>query len=219
MVRDNRLRRRRGLIVVATLVVTASASALSLQLADRVQPATAASTTTSSTPAPTTTSRPPPTTTTIAVGSLPQTRALPPAITRGLTQRMRALVSAIGAGDAGLGISSFFPLHAYLQTKIYADAAHDWRTRLIPEFAADLHALHRALDPTSAPMRLLGYSVDDGAAVWVLPGEEFNKGPYWRVYDTTVSYAIGALRGSFSVNTMISWRGEWYVAHVANFNT
>jgi hypothetical protein len=70
--------------------------------------------------------------------------------------------------------------------------------------------LHADIDPHSLPIRLLGCAIDDAAAVWVLPGEEFNRGPYWRVYDTVVAYGIGRHRGSFSINTMISWRGEWY---------
>ena len=131
---------------------------------------------------------------------------------------MRALLAAIASGDASLGVPAFFPVQAYVQTKIYSDAAHDWATRLIPEFSGDVHALHHELDPAGVPMRLLGYAVDDAAAAWVLPGEEFNKGPYWRVYYTTVAYGIGDRRGTFTVNTLISWRGEWYVAHIANFN-
>ncbi len=138
---------------------------------------------TTTTAAPTSTSS---TTTTLSAASLPQTHTLPPPVTRGLTRRIRALLDAVSSDDVHVGIAAFFPVQAYVQTKIYWDAAHDWRTRLIPEYANDIHALHRQLDPSGAPMRLLGYQVDDAAAVWVLPGEEFNKGPYWRVYDTVV---------------------------------
>lgn len=180
-------------------------------------PARGPSTTTSTTPPPSTS--PPTTTTTVPVGSLPQTRTLPPPITPGLTQRMRSLLKAISTGEVTYGMPAFFPILAYVQTKIYSDSAHDWRTRLIPEFASDIRALHVAIDPNGAPMRLLGYAVDDAAAVWVLPGEEFNKGPYWRVYDAVVAYGIGSTRGSFTINTLISWRGEWYVTHVASFNS
>jgi hypothetical protein len=215
MARQRPSRPRRFPILVALLLATACAVALGFKLMGRVAVATATTTTSSTT---STTARETSTTTTIAVGSLPQTRALPPAITLGLTRRMRALLAAVASGDASHGIPAFFPVQAYAQTKIYSDAAHDWATRLVPEFGADVHALHVQLDPAGAPMRLLGYAVDDAAAVWVLPGEEFNKGPYWRVYYTTVAYGIGAHRGEFTVNTLISWRGEWYVAHIANFN-
>ena len=213
--RRRRSRRRRWPILLAFLLATACAIALGIKLVDRVAVATATTTTSSTTSSTAPVSS---TTTTIAVGSLPQTRTLPPAVTPGLTRRMRALLAAVASGEAGRGIPGFFPVQAYVQTKVYFDAAHDWVTRLIPEFAADVHALHDQLDPTGAPMRLLGYAVDDATAVWVLPGEEFNKGPYWRVYYTTVAYGIGAHRGHFTVNTLISWRGEWYLAHIANFN-
>jgi hypothetical protein len=175
--------------------------------------ATTTSSTTTSTAPPTTT-----TSTTVDVGTLPQTRALPPAATPGLSRRMRALLDAVATGAAGRGLPAFFPVSAYVQTKAYADAANDWRTRLVADFAADVRALHAELDPSGAPMRLRGYAVDDAAATWVLPGEEYNKGPYWRVYDTTVAFGIGRRQGTFVVNTMISWRGEWYVVHVASFN-
>ena len=88
---------------------------------------------------------------------------------------MRALLAAVASGDASVGVAAFFPVQAYAQTKIYSDAAHDWATRLIPEFGVDVRALHPELDPTGTPMRLLGYAVDDATAVWVLPGEEFNR--------------------------------------------
>ena len=179
------------------------------------------STTPPSTTQRTTTSLPPvqSTTTTVPVGSLPQTPALPPAVTHGLTQRIRDLLEAIATDDVTYGIPAFFPVQAYVQTKSYSDAAHDWKTRLIPEYAVDIGALHRTIDPSGSPLRLLGYAVDDPSSIWVLPGEEFNKGPYWRVYYATVSYGAGGQRGSFTINTMISWRGEWYVSHIASFNS
>lgn len=210
-----RARPERQVVALAVVVAAVVVATLGWRLAARAAtpPATSTTSTTTTTAAPTTT-----TTTTVPVGALPQTRALPPAITPALTRRMRALLEGVATGSVVPAIAAFFPVQAYAKTKIYVDAAHDWRTRLIPEFAADLAALHRALDPRGEPLRLLGYAVDEAEATWVLPGEEFNKGPYWRVYDTVVAYGIGSERGSFVVNTMISWRGQWYVVHVANFN-
>ena len=56
----------------------------------------------------------------------------------------------------------------------------------------------------------------DSQAVFVQPGEESNKGSYWRVYGTTVQYQVDGQTGSFPVTSMISWRGEWYVVHLAS---
>jgi len=50
--------------------------------------------------------------------------------------------------------------------------------------------------------------------VWVQPGEESNKGSYWRVYGTTMQYEVDGQTGSFPVTSLISWRGEWYVVHL-----
>jgi hypothetical protein len=52
-------------------------------------------------------------------------------------------------------------------------------------------------------------------AVWVLPGAEYNKGSYYPVYDTTLHYRVGGQARSFTVASMISWRGRWYVVHLA----
>ena len=52
------------------------------------------------------------------------------------------------------------------------------------------------------------------AAQWILPGVEYNKGSYWRVYGTTVTYTVGGESRSFPITSMISWRGEWYVVHL-----
>ncbi len=216
------VQRRRAMVVVGVFltVTVALGSVVGLRALGRGAATTTRTAAVSTSSDPTTTAA---TTTTTdprpAVGTLPQTHVLPPPVTPSLTGRMRDLLAAVATGDVGPGIPAFFPVGAYVQTKIYWDAAHDWRTRLIPEYAADIRHLHDQLDPAGRPMRLLGYAVDDAAAIWVLPGEEFNKGPYWRVYYTTVAYGIGSAKGSFTINTLISWRGEWYVAHVSNFNS
>jgi hypothetical protein len=182
--------------------------------------ADATTTTTSTTTSTSTTLAPPATTTTtIPVGDLPQTHALPPAVTRGLTKRMRALVAAVATGNPRLGYAAFFPLAAYLQTKDGWNNTLDWHDRLLGHFDEDVAALHASLGPNASKAKLAGYAVDDAAAVWVLPGEEENKGPYWRVYDTTVAYKIGDRRGYFTVTTMISWRGQWYLVHLTGFNS
>jgi hypothetical protein len=59
--------------------------------------------------------------------------------------------------------------------------------------------------------------VRESSAVVVAPGVEENKAPYWRVYFTTVNFRVGQQLFSLSLNTMISWRGSWYVVHVIGF--
>ena len=159
------------------------------------------------------------TTTTTPAGVLPQTTVLPPARNPGLTLRMTALLRAVATGQPRLAYGAFFPIGAYVQTKTGSNNAEDWHVRLLGHFDEDVATLHAELGAHHEAPRLIGYSVDDPAAVWVVPGVEENKGPYWRVYDTTVTYAIGRQQGSFTVTTMISWRGSWYVVHLIGFNS
>ena len=120
---------------------------------------------------------------------------------------MTALLRAIATGDPSLSYRAFFPLAAYVQTKWYSDAAEDWHDRLLAGFDADVVVLHGELGQHAAAARLVRYSVDDPAAVWVLPGVEDNKSPYWRVYDTTLTYRIGPGMRTIAVTTMISCAG------------
>jgi len=199
-------------LVGAVVVVVAGSLVLHRLAASGSAPTTTIAATTSTTDRPTTT-------TTVAPGTLPQTHVLPPASTPGLDVRMTELLHAIATDDPALGDRAFFPLAAYLQTKSGFGNEVDWRVRLLGHFAQDVATYHRTLGPHAGTARLVSYAVDDAQAVWVLPGMEENKGPYWRVYFTTLNYAIGARRGSITVNTMISWRGEWYVVHLIGFDS
>ena len=54
------------------------------------------------------------------------------------------------------------------------------------------------------------------AATWVRTGAEYNKGSYYRVYGTTLHYSVGGQARSIAIASMISWRGQWYVVHLAS---
>ena len=203
-------------VTIAFVLVVIGVSTLALHpLVGRSMGAGPATTTTM----PRTTTSSTTTTTTTPVGELPQTAVLPPARSPGLTSRMTALLRAVATGQPRLAYGAFFPIGAYVQTKTGYNNAEDWHVRLLGHFDADVATLHAELGAHPEAARLIGYSVDNPAAVWVVPGVEENKGPYWRVYDTTVTYAIGRQQGSFTVTTMISWRGSWYVVHLIGFNS
>ena len=153
------------------------------------------------------------TTTTIPPGELPQTKVLPSASGPAFLSRMRGLLAAIASDEPARAMPAFFPLAAYLQVKAIPDPAVDWHTRLIANFYQDIGTFHAALGPNAATARFVSVSVPN-AAEWILPGVEYNKGSYWRVYDTVVNYTIGGRAGQFTVTSMISWRGEWYVVHL-----
>jgi len=168
-----------------------------------------------SAPAPSTVPGPLPVATTAAPvdpGSLPQTDAEPTADDVTFQLHVDQLWRAVVDGDPLEAMAFFFPLGAYVQVKGISDPVHDYDTRLVPDFDADVLALHRMVPPGATYLRV---SVPTGQAQWILPGTEYNKGSYWRVYGTTVWYRTPSGRtASFPITSMISWRGEWYVVHL-----
>jgi hypothetical protein len=148
-------------------------------------------------------------------GSLPQTAARPSGSDPLFANRMRALWAAIVAGDTAAR-SSFFPLDGYLQVKAISNPAADYRNRLIALYDLDIRALHLRVGSGAT---LLGVDVPDRSATWVTPGQEYNKGSYWRVYRTRVRYrTVAGKKGSFGIFSLISWRGQWYIVHLGPIN-
>jgi hypothetical protein len=162
-----------------------------------------------STVAPTTTIPP---TTTIDPGALPQTADRPSGTDPAFLARMQVLWRAVVSGDALSALPAFFPEAAYLQVKAIANPDADWHQRLVALYDGDITRLHAAL--RGRPASLVAVDVPDGAAVWVRPGAEYNKGSYWRVYGTVVRYEVGGRAADFEVQSLISWRGQWYVVHL-----
>lgn len=159
------------------------------------------------------------TTTTVDPGTLPQTQALPAGDDPSFRSRIQGLLRAIVDGDPAEGQPAFFPRSAYVQVKAISDPVHDYQTRLIANYDQDIQALHAQATgglgsgSSAAEAVLLSVRVPT-AAQWITPGVEYNKGSYWRVYGTTVTYDIGAQAHTFEIHSLISWRGEWYVVHL-----
>jgi len=148
-------------------------------------------------------------------GSLPQTTARPSGSDPQFAQRMSALWAVIVEGDTPAR-SSFFPLGAYLQVKAISNPAADYRYRLVALYDLDVRALHLRVGSGAT---LLGVDVPDASATWVPPGQEYNKGSYWRVYGTRMRYRTATGKeGSFGIFSLISWRGQWYVVHLGPIN-
>jgi hypothetical protein len=156
---------------------------------------------------------PPSTTTTVDPGSLPQTTQLPSSDDPLFRARVANLWQAITTGNVALAAPAFFPLSAYIQVKAISDPTHDYQTRLIANYDQDILTLHSELGSQASSAVLTGVTVPN-AAVWVVPGVEDNRGSYWRVYGTELSYQVNGQTGSFEIHSMISWRGEWYVVHL-----
>jgi hypothetical protein len=108
----------------------------------------------------------------------------------------------------------FFPLSAYIQVKSISDPASDWNQRLVANYQKDIHALHASLGPAASTAQLTGIDVPANAQ-WIQPGVEYNQGSYWRVEGSQGHYTVGGAPGSFPIASMISWRGHWYIVHLA----
>ena len=58
-----------------------------------------------------------------------------------------------------------------------------------------------------------GAKVPD-TATWIKPGVEYNVGPYWRVFKTQMNFTVDGKNVQIPIESMISWRGQWYVVHL-----
>ena len=197
------MRRVAAVVVVGVLAACSSSHHVVATVAATTSTAAPTTTTTTTTEAPTTT-------TTVDPGTLPQTSQRPSASDPAFLARIDLLWLAVVSGDATTALPAFFPEGAYLQVKAIANPDADWHQRLVRLYDADLAGLHARVAGHTA--MLTGVSVPAGA-VWVLPGAEYNKGSYWRVYGTVVHYLVDGQPASFPVMSLISWRGQWYVVH------
>lgn len=161
----------------------------------------------------TTTSTSPPTT--VDPGSLAQTADIPATAGPAFNARLQTLWQAIVDGTPDGALPFFFPRAAYLQVKAIRDPGADWQTRLVGAYDQDILALHKALGPSATGATFLGIDVP-ATAVWVHPGAEYNRLSYWRVYGAQVRYRAGGVTRRFTIASMISWRGEWYVVHLSS---
>lgn len=148
-------------------------------------------------------------------GTLPQTDGLPgddkdPQFIAGTQALWRAIVQ----NNPALAKPFFFPLSAYLQVKNIADPAQDYQNRLMAWYDLDIKAAHDQLGPGAAAAKLVDVAVPKAQAEWIKPGVEYNKGSYYRVYGTRLTYEENGHTASFGIFSLISWRGEWYVVHL-----
>ncbi len=172
----------------------------------KAAPTTTSESTTTTTTAPTTT-------TTVDPGTLPQTDEKPAATGAEFDSRMKVLANAITNNTPDTAVSAFFPVAAYTQTKKNTDPAADWKNRLIANFKVDVAAANKKLGANAKSAVFTGATVP-ATAVWVKPGEEYNVGPYWRVFKAQMNFTVDGKNVQIPIESMISWRGQWYVVHL-----
>jgi hypothetical protein len=150
-------------------------------------------------------------------GTLPQTRERP---REGdpFQARAKVLWDAIVADDPELALPFFFPLPAYQQVKAIPSPETDWKRRLVASYRRDIHHLHETLGAHASEAKLVELEVATERAHWVEPGVESNKIGYWRVFGSKLRYQTERGAASMEVKSLISWRGEWYVVHLAGFH-
>ncbi len=158
-----------------------------------------------------------PSTTTTDPGTLPQEKILPQSNDPLFLSHMSSLFEAIKTGNPSLGLVSFFPLSAYVQVKALSDPSYDFYNRLIPAFNREVEALHQKYLNVLQSGAFEGVYVPEGNAQWILPGVEYNKGSYYRVYGTKLLFKSNGTEYSIPILSLISWRGEWYVVHITTF--
>ena len=150
-------------------------------------------------------------------GKLPQTTALPSSDSPRFRARLAALWRGIVDDSPGTARTAFFPRSAYLQVKQIRDAAADYRDRLLANYRADIHAAHAFLGPGARSARLLAVRVPKEWA-WIPPGYCYNRVGYWHAPGSRLVYREGGRVRSFGIFSLISWRGEWYVVHLAAYD-
>jgi len=158
--------------------------------------------------------KPPPPPPPIDPGTLPQTHTRPGTDDLGFQAGVQALWRGIVTGDASVALPFFFPSTAYVQVKAIWNPLDDYRDRLIALYRLDIEAAHEHLGSDPEDAQLLGVQVPEEDAEWIEPGVEYNKGSYYRVYGTRLTYRTGGSTHSFGIFSLISWRGEWYVVHL-----
>jgi hypothetical protein len=127
---------------------------------------------------------------------------------------MTDLWTAIVAGNAAVGLQSFFPLVAYQQVKAIADPTTDWQDRLVGEYDLDIQAAHEALGAEASGAQFVQVIVPSEYAEWIEPGDCYNKVGYWHVPGSRMIYRVDGVLRSIGIASLISWRGQWYVVHL-----
>ncbi len=207
--------RRYCLCAVATLLVAGCASTQTDNVgAAGDTGAASASASPSQSPSPSASPSPSPSPSPVDPGTLPQTHVLPRTSDPMFQAGVQDLWQAIVTDDPTKALPFFFPKTAYLQVKAISNPSADYQNRLIDWYRLDIHAAHLLLGANAASAQFVSVTVPQSQVVWITPGIEYNKGSYYRVFGTRLTYKIGGHTASFGLFSLISWRGEWYIVHL-----
>lgn len=150
-------------------------------------------------------------------GALPQTSALPSTATAQFKTRAGALWRGIVSDSVSAALPAFFPRRAYLQVKQLSDPGADYDHRLLAAYQADIAAAHALLGAQAGRARLLYVSLPAQWA-WITPGVCANRVGYWHEPGARLVYRVDGSTRSLGISSFISWRGQWYVVHLAPYD-
>ncbi|MDE3044850.1 MAG: hypothetical protein KGJ10_08535 [Acidobacteriota bacterium] len=147
-------------------------------------------------------------------GDLPQTAARP-GFGPSFTHEMAQLARAIATDNLNAAEPLFFPEAAYvrLKTGLIAYPASDYQGRLVAFYRLDLAAYHQALY-AGARTHYVTARANPADATWITPGACENRFGYWHVGGVRLLFRRNQTLVSVAVDSLISWRGVWYVVHL-----
>ncbi len=129
---------------------------------------------------------------------------------------MEDLWRGIATNSLAVAMPAFFPRSAYLRMKKgqIPDPASDYELRLIASYRLDIQAAHGLLGAGARSAKLLYVTVPKEWA-WIPPGACENGIGYWHAPGSRLVYRENGRVRSFGISSFISWRGQWYVIHLA----
>lgn len=146
-------------------------------------------------------------------GMLPQTAVLPNEAAVPFVAAMRALWHGVQTDSLSTALPAFFPEAAYLRLKTVGSPKVDYVDRLLLEFQLDINAAHHLLGSSAGATSFVGVEVPTYQATWIAPGNCLNDIGYYHVAGSRLLYRLGGVIHSIGIDSMISWRGQWYVVH------
>ena len=142
----------------------------------------------------------------------------PPATSDAFAARMTMFFNGFKSGNNALALKGFLPVSAYVVLKQGHGNAADWQYRLVDkDFIPQLNILRKRFGKDLPTATYVTTIVPEKSANVCPVGQEENKAPYWRVYMSRVVFQLDGKDRSFLINTMISFRGEWYIVHLIGY--
>ncbi len=146
---------------------------------------------------------------------LPQTKDLPGTDSAFFKQIGPTLFKAIVDNNPELMLPYFMPVPVYEKLKDSKNPPRDWKYRLFAQLKRDIERYHRALGSKRERAHFVALDVVPEDALWMKPGREYNKLPYYRLFGSSLRYVdYRGRERRFEVSALFSWRGEWYVVHL-----